>query len=325
MEKPAFASARPSSLLVGGVGLLAIASIPTGAVLAQAGAPFTVAETGQSYNRLQQAVNAIGAGRGTIRIASGVHRQCAVQMQGSISFEAAEPGKAIFDTIPCEGKAALVLRGTQASVTGLVFQNLVVSDGNGGGIRLEAGALDVSQSWFKDSQTGILTVNERPVTLKVDKSTFTRLGKCRADGGCSHSLYAGQIGELTVTRTRFEEGLGGHYLKSRASNVTIAGNSFDDARGKQTNYLIDLPEGATGTIENNWFVQGQDKENWSAFIALGAEGRGANSSGLTVTRNDARLAPGVDRNTIFLADWSGDRPQLVENRIGSGLEPYERR
>ncbi len=67
-----------------------------------------------------------------------------------------------------------------------------------------------------------------------------------------------------MTRSRFEEGRGGHYVKSRAARVEIASSSFDDARGKATNYMIDLPGGAVGQISNNWFVQGRDKENYSA-------------------------------------------------------------
>ena len=62
-----------------------------------------------------------------------------------------------------------------------------------------------------------------------------------------------------MTRSRFEQGTGGHYLKSRAARNVIEGNSFDDANGHGTNYLIDLPNGGTGAIRGNWFVQGRDK------------------------------------------------------------------
>jgi hypothetical protein len=107
--------------------------------------------------------------------------------------------------------------------------------------------------------------------------------------------------------------------------VDIAASSFDDAAGRATNYMIDLPGGAMGQISNNWFVQGQDKENYSAFIAVAAEGREHDSSGLNVVGNDARLAPGVDRNTVFVADWSGDMGGIGENALGRGLTRYEER
>jgi hypothetical protein len=128
-----------------------------------------------------------------------------------------------------------------------------------------------------------------------------------------------------VTRSRFEQGRGGHYVKSRAQRVDVASSSFDDAQGKGTNYMIDLPDGAIGQISNNWFVQGRDKENYSAFIAVAAEGREHSSTGLEIVGNDARLAPGVDRNTAFVADWSGDALALGENVLGPGLTRFEKR
>jgi hypothetical protein len=89
--------------------------------------------------------------------------------------------------------------------------------------------------------------------------------------------------------------------------------------------MIDLPGGAVGQISNNWFVQGRDKENYSAFIAVAAEGKAHSSAGLLITGNDARLAPGVERNTWFVADWSGDALALRENALGPGLGRLERR
>ena len=307
-------------------GLLAAAAFPTAAVLArQNPARFTVVETGQTFDRLQLAVDAIGDSRGTIAIAPGRYADCAVQSAGYVSYLSVEPGAAVFDGRTCEGKAALVLRGRGAEVSGLVFQNMRVPDFNGAGIRLEQGDLTVAESWFRDSEQGILTGDDARGRLVVDRSTFTRLGTCDGAAGCAHSIYTGEYGQVRVTRSRFEEGRGGHYLKSRAARVEIASSSFDDARGKATNYMIDLPEGAAGQISNNWFVQGRDKENYSAFIAVAAEGRAHSSAGLSIVGNDARLAPGVDRNTTFVADWSGDTLALGENALGPGLQRFERR
>lgn len=317
---------RPPLALVAALATLAVLAIPIGALLAQSqGAPYTVVETGQGYGRLQQAVDAIGTGSGTIAIAAGRHADCAVQSEGSISYLAAEPGTAVFDGMTCEGKAALVLRGKAAQVSGLVFQNMNVPDYNGAGIRLEKGNLTVAQSWFRDSQQGILTADDPNARIVVDRSTFTRLGTCEGAGGCAHSLYIGEYGHLRVTRSRFEEGRGGHYVKSRAARADIASSSFDDARGRATNYMIDLPEGAVGQISNNWFVQGRDKENYSAFIAVAAEGTTHSSAGLAIVGNDARLANGVERNTTFVADWSGDALALGENALGPGLQRFEKR
>ena len=195
--------ARLSLKLTVTLGVLAVAAIPAAILLAQpGGSPFTVVETGKGYASLQQAVDAIGAGEGTIAIASGTYRQCAVQEGGSVSYFAAEPGKAVFEGETCEGKAALVLRGRSAQVSGLVFRGMAVPDYNGAGIRLEQGDLTVAQSWFADSQQGILTADDPSGRIVIDKSTFSGLGTCEGDGGCAHSIYVGDYGHLRVTRSR---------------------------------------------------------------------------------------------------------------------------
>ena len=98
--------------------------------------PFTVEESGQSFARLQQAVDAIGARAGTIRIAPGLYRDCAVVEEGAVAFVAEVPGKSVFEGLACEDKATLVLRGERARGEGLVFTGLAVDVGNGAGIRL---------------------------------------------------------------------------------------------------------------------------------------------------------------------------------------------
>jgi len=308
------------------VGLaLAFAFLPALPGSAQPTAPYTVVESGKAYQRLQDAVNAIGGGTGTIRIAAFRFADCAVQEGGDILYTAAVPGQAIFDGTVCEDKAALVLRGRRARIEGLVFANMKSSDGNGAGIRLEQGDLEISQSWFRDSQEGILTANGPRGAIKIDKSTFTRLGTCEFSGGCAHSIYVGDYGSLSVTRSRFEMGAGGHYLKSRAGLIDVRDSSFDDSAGTGTNYMIDLPAGATGRIVGNWFVQGKNKENRTAIIAIAAEGRVNTSAGLVIEGNNARMAPGVDFPTGFVVDWSGDQLSVGANVIGEGLKRYERR
>ena len=324
MENSARTMPARRSLLLAAT--LAVAAIPAAVLMAQApGGAFTVAETGRSYDRLQDAVDAIGNGTGTIAIAPGTHRQCAVQQGGSVAFVATTPGEAVFDGVECEGKAALVLRGRDAKVSGLVFRSMRVRDGNGAGIRLEQGDLTVTQSWFADSQQGILTANDPAGRIVIDKSTFSGLGTCEHSAGCAHSIYIGNYGHLRVTRSRFERGTGGHYLKARAARVEVASSSFDDSAGRGTNYMIDLPAGAVGQITNNWFVQGRDKENYSAFIAVGAEDILHGSDGLQIAGNDARFVPSLRRSSAFVADWTGARLSIADNRLADGLKPFERR
>ncbi|MDK2761452.1 MAG: right-handed parallel beta-helix repeat-containing protein [Sphingopyxis sp.] len=293
---------------------------------AQSGAgAYVLAENGRSFGRLQDAVDAIGEGEGTIRVAPGYHRDCAVQTAGRIAFVAAEPGRAVFDGVTCEGKAALVLRGGGARVDGLVFQNMRVPDGNGAGIRLEQSDLDVVNSLFRTSEQGILTADDSDATLTIDRSTFSRLGRCDRGLSCAHSVYTGLYGRVVVTRTRFEKGSGGHYLKTRAVTVDVNDNSFDDTQGTGTNYMIDLPSGSTGRVVNNLLIQGRDKENYSALIAVAAEDRTNPSRGLVIEGNRASLPAGMGRKSAFVADWSGEALAIGQNELGAGLTRFEKR
>lgn len=306
------------------LGLAGSAGTAPAAPAQSASPPFRIAETGQEFDQLADAVAAIGAGDGTIDIQPGRYRQCAVQTDGRVAYRAVTPGSVILDGVACEGKAGLVLRGRAAHVQGLIFQNFRVPDRNGAGIRLEQGNLAVVDSLFRASEQGILTADNPQATLRVAQVTFRQLGGC-PNGMCSHSIYAGNIAEVVVTRSRFEAGTGGHYLKSRAALIRVTETSFDDSHGSATNYLIDLPAGATGEIAHNVFVQGRFKENHGALIAVGAEHQLHPANGLKIADNLATIAPGANFSTTFVANWTPDPLSIANNQLGPGIQPYQRR
>ena len=292
---------------------LAAAAFAT-SVAAQSNRPFTVVETGQRFARLGDAVRAIGDGQGTIRIAPGRYRDCAVQNAGRIAYVAEQAGTAIFDGGICEGKAVLVLDGEAAHVEGLVFTHMQVPDGNGAGIRIEQGDLSVSQSLFIDGQSGILSATDPEGSIVIDRSTFSGLGR-DPDGDGSHAVYIGRYGSLRIANSRFERGTGGHYLKSRAPRIEVLDSSFDDSAGRNTNYLIDLPNGAIGRIAGNVFLNGTGKDNWGTMIAVAAEGGEQPSAGLVIERNEVGLAPGFRWPTAFVGNWSGERLVVRNNSL----------
>lgn len=306
-----------AALLVAAAGGIAPAEPPRAA--------FTVKETGQGFASLQDALMSIRGQDATILIAPGTYRQCAIQQAGHIVFHAIQPGTVIFDGVACEDKAALVLRGAGSTVEGIIFRNMRVADGNGAGIRIEIGDLTVTDSMFLDSQEGILGGTDNPTRVTIDHSTFSGLGQCDQSPDCAHSIYLASTGVARVTHSRFERGRGGHYLKLRIPNVVITGNSFDDSQGHKTNYAIDLPEGATGLIAGNTFVQGPDKENWGGIIVVAAEHRKYRCAGLRVEGNVASLAPGQTKNPAFVADASHEKLAIGANRLGPGIKPFELR
>jgi len=291
-------------------------------------APFTVGSRG--YGSLQDAVNAIGDGEGVIQIAPGVYRQCAVQEHGRITYRATQPGTAIFEKQACEDKAGLVLRSRASHVDGLIFRGYAVDDNNGAGIRAEQGDLLVTNSMFLDSEQGIIggarqpkgprRVNQR---ITIQDSTFSGLGRCRPDN-CSHSIYL-WTGTATITRSRFESGRGGHYIKLRTPMVSITDNSFDDTGGTSTSRMIDLPEGATGVIAGNTFVQGAHKDNAWEMIAVRAEFKTYPSAGLRIENNIGSLAPGQRIKPSFVVDWSKEQLAVGENRLADGITLFASR
>lgn len=301
------------------------AMLPATGSAQSARAPFVRAETGQAFATLQDAVGSIGDGVGTIRIAAGTYRDCALQLGADVALIADAPGRVIFDGGICEGKATYVMRGRSLSVSGVIFQNQRVADGNGAGIRLERGNLSITQSWFRDAEQGILTAPDLAGNVVVEKSTFSRLGRCDRGLSCAHSIYVGDYGSLTVRRSRFEQGQGGHYIKTRATRVEITDNSFDDSGGRDTNYMIDMSIGGTGLIARNWMVAGRNKENTTAFITVGPEGPWKTADGLVIRDNDARFAPGVSYDTAFVCDWTGNRIEIGANTLGAGIRKFEKR
>jgi len=305
--------------------LLVFAAAGAAALAQSTPTPFTVAESGRSYAALKDAVAAIGGGKGTVMIASGTYAQCAVQQAGDIAFRAQTPGSVILDGVACEGKAALVLRGRSSSIDGVIFQNIRVPDGNGAGIRLESGNLTVTNSLFRNSEEGILTGDAPGNSVSIDKSTFRHLGRCDRDLDCAHGIYIGRYAKLTVTRSRFDQGDGGHYLKTRTPHVTITDNSFDDSGGRLTNYMIDLSNGASGEISRNEMVQGRNKDNYSAFITVAPEGREHDSSNLSIGGNSASFVPGLQRSSSFVANFTDDAVKIGANRLANGIKQNDRR
>ncbi len=264
------------------------------------GLPFML-QSGGSFAKLAPAVRA-ARDTDTITIMPGVYEDCAVVSRGNLTFRAMVPGSVTLSKKVCEGKAGLVLRGETATVEGIHFTGYTANDGNGAGIRLEKGDLYVRSSIFDGSDTGVISGNGQPGQATIERSIFRRLGRCRPDN-CSHSVYMGRFAALTVRESLFEQGRGGHYIKSRTRQVDIRDNLIDDSQGTRTNYLIDLPEGATGEIRGNALIKGTQGENKCCAIVVSAEFRDNDASVLVDGNQFANLA---DRPVVLLGDYKGE-------------------
>lgn len=245
----------------------------------------------------------------TVLLPPGRYTDCAIIAYRSLTLKAIQPGTAQFDGGTCEGKAALIARGGRMSVDGLVFMNMRVADGNGAGIRQERGEVFVRNSIFYNSENAILTAPARGMQLIVDKSLFVRLGRCDGRFGCAHSIYAGDIDKVRVTRSVFLLSAGGHVIKSRAKVNEIIGNQFDDTDGVASQ-LIELPNGSAGEISSNVMIKGEGSYSRRSFIRVAAERRIHDSSDLRIFNN--QLISNLPL-TVFLWNDSHDPIALGEN------------
>ncbi len=304
--------------------VLLLALLLAGPASAQRGGPFRIAETRESYASLQAAVDAIGDGQGTIEIAPGTYKDCAVQNAGRIAYVARQPGTVTFNGGICEDKATLVLDGEAAHVEGITFTKTAVEDGNGAGIRIEQGDLTVVASRFVDAESGILSANDPEGTITIDRSTFSGLGRHPHPDGV-HAIYVNGYGALKITNSRFERGLSGHYVKSRAPRIEVLNCSFDDSRGRDTNYMIDLSNGAVGRIAGNLFVNGRHKDNYGTMVTVAPEGSKNPSAGLVIEDNKAWLVPGYPFRTAFVGSWTNEPLVIRGNELNGAIKEFARR
>src|SRR4051794_14100096 len=88
---------------------------------------------GQTYATPSAAVAAARDGD-TVEILPGTYYDCAVVRQNKLTIQGAGPDAILTDTT-CQGKALLVIDGSDVTVRGLTLQRARVPDGNGAGIR----------------------------------------------------------------------------------------------------------------------------------------------------------------------------------------------
>ena len=214
-------------------------------------------------------------------------------MAAASPMSRARPARVVFDGVACEGKAALVLGGRSARVEGLIFQNIRVArrqrrrhparGGRPDGPRIACSATARTASSSPTTMRG---------TIRVDQSTFSGLGQLPG----RWRLLAFHLQQRHRRPDRHPQPLRARHRRplSEEPRRPHRGHRFELRRQRRqpaTNYMIDLSNGATGTIARNIFVQGANKENYSAFIMVAPEGVEHSSAGLAVTDNEAGPRP----------------------------------
>jgi hypothetical protein len=231
---------------------------------------------------LQQALRAAVDGD-TIEIAAGDYRgEVGVITHKALTLRGVG-GRPVFHAAgrSAEGKAILVVRDGQVRIENIEFRGARVADRNGAGLRFERGHLEVLRCNFVDNENGILTAGFADAELRIEDSDFSQ---APADTPLPHLLYVGQLGRLTVLRSRFSGGNQGHLLKSRALVSEVRDSRFVDGPGGQAAYELEFPNGGIVTVTGNVIGQSAGTSN-PTIVSYGAEGYADRPHALTFSDN----------------------------------------
>jgi hypothetical protein len=229
----------------------------------------TVGPSGQ-YKLPSQAAAAALAGD-TIQIAPGIYTDSMFIKVNDITITATGPG-VVLQNQTYKNKGIITIISNNVVVNGLTLQGATSTDLNGAGIRELGNNLTVTNTTFRNDQMGILgTANNPNSTIVVRNSVFTGNGSCGSFSGGCHSIYIGRVTSLDVENSQFSDQIYGHYIKSRALNTVINGNSIQDGTAAHSSYLISIPNGGNVTITNNTLEKGPHSQSHCCAITIGED------------------------------------------------------
>ena len=166
-----------------------------------------------------------------------------------------------------QGKAIWVVEGNNITVENIKFQDCVVPDDNGAGIRIGPGVdITIRRCTFYNNQDGILSSSPGGVVL-IEYCEFDSNG----GHGLVHNLYINKVDKLIFRYNYSHHARVGHNLKSRAKENYILYNRIMDEATGNSSRLIDLPNGGFSVVMGNVLMQGQQAPN-NNMVGYGLEG-----------------------------------------------------
>lgn len=179
-------------------------------------------------------------------------------------------------------KAMWIVRGGDVTLENLEFRGSRSAQGEGAGVRLEGGRLQVQRSVFQDNEHGIVASHDAKATLLIEDSEFGLAPK--VVGGLYHLLNVGRIAKLQVSGSRFQQGFEGHLIKTRARENLILYNFIHDGLRGGASYEIEIAAGGLATVLGNVIGQGSDTQN-PVLVAYGTEAPAWDKNSLAVVHN----------------------------------------
>jgi hypothetical protein len=219
---------------------------------------------GQQYSTIASAIGASHNGD-TLLVQAGTYTNDFATINTNITLQGVGGMVNMVATaqIP-NGKAMLVTNGND-TIDNFSFSGAQVVDGNGAGIRFQAGNLILNNDYFHDNQEGLLAAANPTGSITINSSEFSHNG---AGDGYTHNLYVNEVGTLTIDKSYFHDAVIGHEIKSRADHTIIENSRIQDEATGTASYSIDLPNGGIALIQDNVIEQGSASQN-SIIITSG--------------------------------------------------------
>lgn len=181
---------------------------------------------------------------------------------------------------PANGKGIFVTN-TDVRIENLSFSGVSVPDGNGAGIRYQAGNLTIVNSYFHHNEMNLLANTSAGGTITIVNSEFANSNSTKLLG---HNIYVGEIAKLTITGSYIHDASVGHQIKSRAHNTVITDNRIYDGANGTGSYSIDIPNGGNATVTGNIIQQSAKSQN-PGIVHFGGEGGPYAGSSLQISGN----------------------------------------
>ncbi len=221
---------------------------------------------GKEFATLADAIAAARDGD-VIQVQAGTYVNDFAEVSHKITIEGVGGMANFVATVEPYNHKAILVADTDVTIENLSFSGAHVSDGNGAGIRYQGGHLTIEHALFFNNQDGLLGGAVSGGSISISNSQFDHNG---AGDGFTHNLYVGEIAQLTVENSLFENAVVGHEVKSRADNTLIENSVIADGAQGTASYDIDLPDGGHSIIRNNVIEKGPQAQN-DTIIHFGGE------------------------------------------------------
>jgi hypothetical protein len=236
--------------------------------------------TGQQYAKLSAAIAASHDGD-VIKVKAGTYQNDSAIIRTKITIEGVGGQVNLVSTGAIANRKAILVTNNDLTLNNISFSGAKVADGNGAGVRYQAGDLVLNNCYFHDNQDGLLAADNATGTITVNNTEFAHNG---TGDGKTHNIYVGKIAQLTINNSYFHDAVVGHEIKSRAATTIIQNSRIFDGSSGSASYSVDLPNGGKAILSNNIIEQGPKSQN-PAIIHFGGEGTPYAGSTLTISGN----------------------------------------